>query len=200
MRVTAEVELGLEIRRRFICFRRMSQKDDKLVFRDVAEGLPGIVHLVVMGIINSHYPDARTVFADIPGIVYEHNNAGFLKIRAHFNAVVIAQDTQNTVTWLDRLQQFFQMSQTRRHGTVRFHADITADQTEVHFEAADTVDYLVSLFFQAVQMVVGQQQNAESIKGLRQGRKPESLFNDLNVQGLLHSFFVLTGQLENPGV
>jgi len=95
--VAAEVETGVALGCFFVCLRRVGEEDGEGLRRDIPKGGFGVGHFVEMRIIDADDPDPFSVALYRPGFVNKHDQAGLLKIRGHFQAVMVAKYSQDAV-------------------------------------------------------------------------------------------------------
>ncbi len=194
MRVAAEHQVEIGVRRLAIHLGRMRQQDRKFARRDFQGGLFDLVHAVVVGVVDAGEVQALAVAEQRLGLVDQHPDAHFFERRRHPDRIVVAEDRVDGCGDLRA-----QPSHALDRGFARpvgLAAVVSGQHTKIVTELRQQLAKPPHRRQADVDMQVADLEDGKAVEGSRQSGENDGVAPDLDPLGVSARPPVQPGQLE----
>jgi hypothetical protein len=189
MGMSAEIEVGPSRDRLRNNFGGMCQQDFESVRRDSGISCSKVMSPIEVRIIDSEQVQRLRLAVDRQRFIEQHAQAATLEIRHLFNEVMIAQDAVDPVLTGEMRQQLLHHGQGYTVVTGGAETEISGYDTEVEALFLQQLSQSCAAVGHAVDMQVGQVQDAQAIEGRGEIGERNQVFYNPEVDGVAEATF-----------
>jgi len=184
MGMSAEVQMSLICNRFGDNFGGMCQQDFETLGWDPGVGSGKIVGTVKVGVIDADQVQGLLFAVDRQRLVEQHTQTKTLEVGDFFNEVMVSQDTVNPMLAGEVRQQSLHSGQGLTVVPGRIETKIAGDHAEIEMQFINQRGQLCAAIGHAVDVQIGQVQDAQAVEGGRKICERNLVFFDPEVDGI----------------
>jgi hypothetical protein len=172
--MATEVEI-YAMRLRLCCqLWRVHQQDFKHLLRDALESAWEVITAVIMRVVQANEPDGVTTMADWERLIHQHGDAQAFEHGHLLHRVMIAQHPYNSITGINRGQNFLHMRIDVMAWPTEPIAIVPGQHTYVYLKVLQPPAQTLAQSSQAIGVNIREMQERKTTKRGREGVKGEA--------------------------